>query len=77
MDGNNQLVINEEQTKIVSNIYSVYIEEDHKSIIELEIWECVQLKVKRRKQYIQNHFLYSYSTNPETNSFNGKIICGK
>lgn len=54
-----------------------YIEEDHEAIIEPEMWECVQLEMQRRKQYIQDHFMNSYSSKTETNPFYGKIICGE
>lgn len=54
-----------------------YIEEDHEAIIEPEMWECVQLEMQRRKQYIKDHFMNSYSSKTETNPFYGKIICGE
>lgn len=54
-----------------------YIEEDHEAIIEPEMWECVQLEMERRKEYIKAHSLKAYSNRTETNPFYGKIICGE
>lgn len=54
-----------------------YIEEDHEAIIEPEMWECVQLEMERRKEYIKAHSLKAYSNRTETNPFYGKVICGE
>ncbi|MDO4302011.1 MAG: recombinase family protein [Clostridia bacterium] len=54
-----------------------YIEEDHEAIIEPEVWECVQLEMQRRKQYIKEHSLNSFSVKTETNPFYGKVLCGE
>lgn len=54
-----------------------YIEEDHEAIISPEIWECVQLEMKRRSRYMKEHSLDSYSRNTEANPFYGKVICGE
>jgi len=54
-----------------------YIEEDHDAIIDSEIWECVQLEIRRRNEYLKEHSLKSYSCRTETNPFFGKVICGE
>lgn len=54
-----------------------YIEEDHEAIISPGMWECVQLEMERRRQYIIAHSLNAYSANTENNPFFGKIICGE
>ncbi|WP_244287733.1 recombinase family protein [Lacrimispora celerecrescens] len=53
-----------------------HIEDDHEAIIEPWIWECVQLEVQRRKEYLEEHGTNSYSHRPETNPFASKIVCG-
>ena len=40
------------------------------------IWECVQLEIKCRKKYLEEHGTNSYSHRPESNPFASKIICG-
>ena len=46
------------------------------AIISKRIWECVQLEIKRRKKYLEEHGTNSYSHRPESNPFASKIICG-
>lgn len=58
-------------------IQKFYIEDDHEAIIEPWIWECVQLEIQRRKQYLEEHGTKSYSNNTEQNPFASKIICGE
>ena len=53
-----------------------YVEDDHDAIISKRIWECVQLEIKRRKKYLEEHGTNSYSHRPESNPFASKIICG-
>ena len=54
----------------------VVVEDDHDAIISKQIWECVQLEIKRRKKYLEEHGTNSYSHRPESNPFASKIICG-
>lgn len=58
-------------------IQKFYIEDDHEAIIEPWIWECVQLEIKRRKRYLEEHGTKSYSNNTEQNPLASKIICGE
>ena len=46
------------------------------TLISKRIWECVQLEIKRRKKYLEEHGTNSYSHRPESNPFASKIICG-
>lgn len=57
-------------------IQMFYVEDDHDAIISKRIWECVQLEIKRRKKYLEEHETNSYSHRPESNPFASKIICG-
>jgi len=57
-------------------IQKFYVEEDHEAIIKPRIWECVQLEIKRRKKYLEEHGTNSYSNNTEKNPFASKIVCG-
>ena len=58
-------------------IQKFYIEDDHEAIIEPWIWECVQLETARRKRYMEEHGIKSYSNNTEKNPFASKIVCGE
>lgn len=68
--------LTKKRNKNDGKIQSYYIEEDHEAIISPEIWECVQLEMVRRKEYLNKHSLKSYSHNTETNPFASKVICG-
>jgi site-specific DNA recombinase len=57
-------------------IQKFYIEDDHEAIIEPWVWECVQLEIKRRKSYLEEHGTNSYSNNTERNTFASKVVCG-
>ena len=58
-------------------IQQYYIEDDHEAIIEPWIWECVQLEMKRRERYLEEHNITRFSQNTEANPFSSKIICGE
>lgn len=58
-------------------IQQYYIEDDHDVIIEPWIWECVQLEMKRRERYLEEHHITRFSQNTEVNPFSSKIICGE
>jgi len=55
----------------------IYVENTNDAIISKRIWECVQLEIKRRKKYLEEHGTNSYSHRPESNPFASKIICGE
>lgn len=42
-------------------IQMYYVEDDHDAIISKRIWECVQLEIKRREKYLEEHGTNSYS----------------
>ena len=63
-------------TKWQSTTLMSMLENDHDAIISKRIWECVQLEIKRRKKYLEEHGTNSYSHRPESNPFASKIICG-
>ena len=52
------------------------VEENHEAITDVETWECVQLEMQRRRNYMDEHGINSYSHNTENNPFASKIICG-
>ncbi|WP_331654777.1 recombinase zinc beta ribbon domain-containing protein [Anaerosporobacter sp.] len=53
-----------------------YVHDSHPAIIDKEFWECVQLEMARRKQYLEAHGLNSYAHKPAENPFASKVICG-
>ncbi len=54
-----------------------YVEESHPAIVEPKTWECVQLEIERRKEYMVEHYMKAYDRNIDTSPFTGKVICGK
>lgn len=58
-------------------IQQYYIEDDHEAIIDPWIWKCVQLEMKRRERYLEEHNITRFSQNTEANPFSSKIICGE
>ena len=68
--------LTKKRTQNKGEIQMFYVEDDHDAIISKRIWECVQLEIKRRKKYLEEHGTNSYSHRPESNPFASKIICG-
>ena len=68
--------LTKKRTQNKGKIQMFYVEDDHDAIISKRIWECVQLEIKRRKKYLEEHGTNSYSHRPESNPFASKIICG-
>ena len=68
--------LTKKRTQNKGEIQMFYVEDDHDAIISKRIWECVQLEIKRRKKYLEEHGTNSYSHRLESNPFASKIICG-
>ena len=68
--------LTKKRTQNKGEIQMFYVEDDHDAIISKRIWECVQLEIKRRKKYLEEHGTNSYSHRSESNPFASKIICG-
>ena len=68
--------LTKKRTQNKGEIQMFYVEDDHDAIISKRIWECVQLEIKRRKKYLEEHGTNSYSHRPESNPFASKITCG-
>lgn len=68
--------LNKKRVKNEGQVKQYYVKDSHPAIIEPEMWECVQLEMARRREYIKAHGLYSYAHLPDKNPFAGKIICG-
>jgi DNA invertase Pin-like site-specific DNA recombinase len=68
--------LNKKRTKNDGQVTQYYVEDSHDPIINKEIWECVQLEMIRRKEYLIEHGIKQYLCNPDS-PFSGRIICGK
>ena len=68
--------LNKTRKKNDGHIPQYYVEDSHEAIIDKDTWECVQLEMKRRKAFMQEHGMRQYICKPES-PFAGKIICGK
>ena len=64
--------LTKKRTQNKGEIQMFYVEDDHDAIISKRIWECVQLEIKRRKKYLEEHGKNSYSHRPESNPFASK-----
>lgn len=68
--------LSKKRTQNQGEIQMYYVEDDYEATIEPEMWECVQMEIERRKQYLEEHSTNSYSRQPESNPFASKIVCG-
>ena len=53
--------LTKKRTQNKGEIQMFYVEDDHDAIISKRIWECVQLEIKRRKKYLEEHGTNAYS----------------
>jgi len=53
-----------------------HIKEDHEPIVDKELWEAVQLELKRRNEYMEEHKLLTMGQNTDIHPFSHKVICG-
>ena len=54
-----------------------YVKKRHPAIIDKEMWEAVQLEMKRRKDYMERHGVRQPDfIKVEDNPFTGRVICG-
>lgn len=71
--------LTKKRTQNKGEVQMFYVEDDHDAIVSKRIWECVQLEIKRRKKYLEEHGTNSYSHRPEK-VINGsqelRRICG-
>ncbi|MGT2715881.1 recombinase family protein [Streptococcus respiraculi] len=54
-----------------------YVSENHKAIIDKEMWELVQLEFVRRKAFRDEHHLNFYVMQNEDNPFATKVFCAE
>jgi site-specific DNA recombinase len=52
-----------------------YYEDTHPSIIDKNIWECVQLEFERQVVFIKEHRMNKYHQHSKELPFSGKLIC--
>lgn len=53
-----------------------YVEESHPSIIDKEMWECVQLEMQRRRAFAEKYNISKFDYSTVDNPFAGRVICG-
>lgn len=54
-----------------------YVEESHPAIIDKDMWEAVQLEIKRRKEFAKKYGIKKIDYATINNPFAGRIICGQ
>lgn len=53
-----------------------YVEDNHEAIIDKDTWECSQLELKRRQDFVSSHRMQKYDHDFEKRPLAGRIICG-
>lgn len=69
--------LTKKREKNQGQIAQYYVENNHPAIVKPEIWEAVQLKEQRRREYMKLHHIKAYSSDLANNPFASKIICGE
>ena len=54
-----------------------YLTNDHPAIIPSEEWEAVQLEIRRRRKYCEEHGIFSLCIYKHGNAFIGKVLCAE
>jgi site-specific DNA recombinase len=64
--------------RVVNNgeVPQYYIEESHPAIIDKEMWEAVQLEMKRRRAFAEKYNISKLDYATVDNPFAGRVICG-
>jgi len=52
-----------------------YLEGSHTGIVGKEMWECVQLELKRQQRYCQDHHISKYHHSNEEHPLSARITC--
>jgi hypothetical protein len=65
------------QVKNQGQLPRYYCRDSHPSIINREIWDCVQLEIKHRRRFCDEHFMKHYHSfkYKDTLPLTGKVIC--
>ena len=53
-----------------------YVEDSHPAIIDKEMWEAVQLEMKRRRNFALQYGIQKLEYATTSNPFAGRVICG-
>lgn len=69
--------LTKKQVKNNGEVTQVYVEGNHKGIIDKETWNAVQEEFERRKSFMEKHGLANYSYGAECNPFCCRVFCGK
>ena len=66
--------LTKKRTQNKGEIQMFYVEDDHDAIISKRIWDCVQLEIKRRIKYLEEHGTNSYSDRPDYNAMAAALM---
>lgn len=69
--------LTKKQVKNNGEVTQVYVEGNHKGIIDKATWNAVQEEFERRKGFMERHALANYSYGAECNPFCCRVYCGK
>jgi site-specific DNA recombinase len=69
--------LTKKRVKNNGEIPQYYVEESHPAIIDKEMWEAVQLEMKRRKAFAEKYNISKIDYATIDNPFAGRVICGQ
>ena len=67
--------LSQKRMKNTGELPKYYLESSHPEIVDREIWECVQLELKRQRSYCKEHHLTKYHHHEEENPLSARIVC--
>lgn len=68
--------LTKKQVKNEGQLAQYHVKDDHEAIVDKELWEVVQLEIKRRKDYMKRHGLRTMGRNTDEQPFTNRVFCG-
>lgn len=69
--------LTKKRTENDGQVNQYYVANNHEAIIDVELWETVQLEITRRKEFRVKHKLKSYIVQNKGNPFATKVFCAE
>lgn len=68
--------LDKKTVKNEGQLEQIWVKNSHPAIIPSELWETVQLELKRRKLYMEKHGLRTLGRYTDEQPFSCKVVCG-
>ncbi|MGV3329013.1 recombinase family protein [Streptococcus suis] len=69
--------LTKKRTENDGQVNQYYVANNHEAIIDVKLWETVQLEIARRKEFRVRHKLKSYMVQNKENPFTTKVFCSE